>query len=145
MTETEYAYIAGIIDGEGSISAVINKRTSNASPSVRVLIDVWNTHEPLIALLHESFGGHVGVQDRKAEWKPVHFWRLSTGAVRKTLPHLIPHLRVKRDQAVLALALANRLETPHGERPKRISPEEMETRKRLVSEIQSFNKRGRST
>jgi hypothetical protein len=137
MVSTDAAYLAGLLDGEGCIHAAMIGRNKE---QVQLLVEVWNTHKGTIDHLHEAFGGHRGVQDRSESWKPVHFWRISIGGVRKFLPEIAPYMRIKRDQAEVALELANLPATPKGQR---LSDDVVSERRRLVGLIQAFNKRGR--
>jgi hypothetical protein len=141
MHETEAAYLAGLIDGEGCIHATTTNRAPHRKTrGLQLLLEVWNTNEEIIDYLHGQFGGYRGTQDRFAQQKPLHVWRVSIGGVREILPQLMPYLRIKRRQAEVAMDLAN---LPVGKPFQPVSAELQAQREDLVAQIKAFNKRGR--
>ena len=52
------SYLAGIIDGEGSIS-ISKMRTQSGNTSHRMVLCVSNTNDKMIDWLYEKFGGSV--------------------------------------------------------------------------------------
>lgn len=143
MTETEAAYLAGLIDGDGCIHAVRQKKSNPShSDGFRLMLSVWNTNEAIIDYLHGLLGGQRGSQDRGvAAHRPSHYWQISTNGVREVLPQLIPYMRIKRERAELALELASHLgQNGRWEPP---TPEVKELRMRLYEELKALNQRGR--
>lgn len=105
LTEAEIAYIAGIIDGEGSISFSYRPRGI-----VVPLVQVSNTHLALIEWLGAAISGgsiciDYGRKRRPAHHKPTHMWRCSGAVARELVSIIQPHLIVKRRQADLLLSL----------------------------------------
>jgi hypothetical protein len=89
------AYLAGIIDGEGSIFPRYHRNPH---------ITVSNTSAALIEQLMR-FGGHV--QDRKGRGlgtKPAQDWVISGERAAIILRACLPYLIVKREKAEAALA-----------------------------------------
>jgi hypothetical protein len=91
---TEHAYLAGFIDGEGSFGV------SNQSISLRVT----NTHFPVLERLRELWGGAVilhgeGDGVRRTSWQ----WQLYGEKVTTAIRDMWDHLREKRPQAGLLL------------------------------------------
>jgi len=90
------AYIAGILDGEGSIMFV--------KPTQRWQAKVGMTDEPVIRWL-ASFGGTVQLGSTPPPRKPTWTWAV---ARRRDLEHLLkatlPYLQVKREKALTAIA-----------------------------------------
>ena len=103
-------YIAGMIDGEGTI---YQRGRDNGGFSARV--SIYSTTEAVIEWLHQ-WGGHVRWDHTrvvKHGWKPMGSWEVSRAAdvaavIRATLPYLI----IKRDLATEALALLEREPLP---------------------------------
>ena len=102
MKKTDLAYVAGIIDGEGTITVVKNGQTS----SLRV--SVCNTNEWLINWLRFSFGGSVykfrKIEKNKQAWQ----WMLTCRKARDFIVLVMPYLQIKRPQAELAIQFQNR-------------------------------------
>lgn len=93
MTETERAYLAGILDGEGCISA--------SKPPIHISVQVSNTDLPLLEWLAENFGGSITL--KKQPGKTAYVWQRKARSTKPLLEAALPYLRVKRKQAVLAL------------------------------------------
>lgn len=103
MKKTDLAYIAGIIDGEGTI-ALCPAQRGNSKPSFQLTVKVSNTNEWLIQWLHFSFGGScyakkIYGENDKQQWE----WALWTVRASEFLKLIYPYLRLKKPQAELAI------------------------------------------
>jgi hypothetical protein len=97
---TDWAYLAGVLDGEGCFSATAPGRGRRGG---RALISLTNTDRGLVEWLHATFGGSFSHREsRNPREKPQWAWRLEE---RRWLPTVLaavrPFLRVKGGQAVL--------------------------------------------
>lgn len=100
LTDTQLAYTAGIVDGEGCISVHRQKR----SHTIRV--HVTNTNADLIARLLDWFGGHVYASIRKnPRHKDAFVWEVSALQAGIFLQQILPFLFLKRAQAEVVLEL----------------------------------------
>jgi hypothetical protein len=92
------AYIAGMIDGDGSIDFIINKkrRREKVAPRIRVA----NTDTKLIRWLVKEIGGYVGGVTVVGKNKPCYEW-LITGEqnIKSLLYAILPYLIIKKDNA----------------------------------------------
>lgn len=105
LTVAEAAYIAAMIDGEGTIS-IRGART--------VRIAVINTDEALIAFLC-SFGGAAGVRALIPNRRQCFAWTVGhRHDVQWLLSQVEPYMIVKRQKAIDALALIDDLIAVHG-------------------------------
>lgn len=101
LSDTQAAYLAGLIDGEGCFSIRISKklRTSRGfcyCPS----LDIYNTHGALLAIQDEARLGYVFFRKQPVlGWKPGWAWRMTAMAIRCILPQVQPYLRIKAEQA----------------------------------------------
>jgi hypothetical protein len=137
MKENKWPYLAGIIDGEGTISISRNGSTANY-PKVVLDITIVNTDERLMKWLITYFGGRYYMRNRQDS--PKHkfsfFWRLTGKANKeKILLGILPYLVLKREQALLGLEC---LRLGFHER----NPE---ARYELMLKCQALNKKGPST
>ena len=99
-----YAYMAGIVDGEGSISV---KSESKSRPYI-IYLNVTNCNYDMIYLFEKEFGGKVRSRKPKNKnWKLCYEWILSKKQAATTLKLLLPYIRIKRRQALLVLRLAS--------------------------------------
>ena len=101
LRRTDRAYLAGLVDGEGSIG--IDNHGGLRSPSVRITIT--NTNFLILEGLQELWGGHLAARrQRKSSWKPVSdlIWaaRPETDRILKAIK---PYLKGKREQCRTAL------------------------------------------
>lgn len=104
MPGHDWAYLAAIIDGEGSISI----RTANEAGNKYPRVKITQVDEAFITSLHNKFG--VGTlrpyssPSNQLSDRQSYIWRISgQSEVRWVLEGCMPYLRLKREKAVLAL------------------------------------------
>jgi hypothetical protein len=101
LSRIEAAYLAGIFDGEGSLTVVRDKRTTRG---IRCMVCIVNTDGNLMHFL-SSIGGPK-VRWRKGENKPVATWNLcAVNDVWRFLNSVAPFLIVKREKTAEALKI----------------------------------------
>ena len=112
LTPTEAAYVAGIIDGEGSIEFKRKERIRRdrvGSPTYNTLIvrlEVPQVDGRLIDYLMETT--KEGVRDMKRyptkeNWQDQHRWRCSHHGVYRVLKQVLRYLIVKQEKAKLVV------------------------------------------
>jgi len=104
LSDVEVGYVAGIIDGEGHIGITLHRREPYTLFSVRV--EITNTSLDLHEWLVRKFGGSCHVHWKKrysTNHSPAFRWRIDSVGARKILELVRPYLKVKRQQADLAL------------------------------------------
>lgn len=94
------AWAAGIIDGEGHIGI---RRPWPEKQTLRLYLDVSNTHIATIQRLVAIFGGLWRVSQRKGNRQPIAVWTVSHRKAERILRDVLPYLFTKREQAVGAL------------------------------------------
>lgn len=109
VTDTQLAWLAGIIDGEGTITVgFLNTReTRQYAPSVTVV----NTNPVMIATILAIYdqlgvGSHVMERDRTKSLGKRSIWNVTVqrmGGIEKLLTVLAPFMVAKRAQAELLL------------------------------------------
>lgn len=99
LSGEEAAYMAAFIDGEGSIS--IRRRTTQ----IQFMLTVVNTHEGIIRWLHQRTGmGQIKQREvRNEKWRQVWEWSVTSRQAAQVIYAVYPHLRVKQQQAAVAL------------------------------------------
>ena len=108
LTELEKAYIAGLFDGEGSIS-ICKFRTKNKNyvcPHYILLITCTNTFKPIIEWLDTVLVGSKQVRKRewgKENWKTSYAWMASAKKALEVLKIIFPYLKIKKEQSKLAI------------------------------------------
>jgi len=102
LSETEKAYLAGIIDGEGCIT--INRYVKKgAAPVYRPFVEIASTSPALKAWLDERFPEKTYWRKKtRPGWKDIYHWILSGNRqVMVFCREIAPYLVIKREQAEL--------------------------------------------
>lgn len=111
ISDTDLAYAAAIIDGEGSISCVI---TNERSRSLCIQVSVGMIDHEIPLWLAENFGGSTHRARRvKKHHRQLLRWTVSTQKSAAFLRQILPYLRAKKSQALTALEIVN-LQLPSG-------------------------------
>ena len=103
----DLAYVAGIVDGEGSISITSSdrKRSNGIIDKYYFLsVTVSNTNKPILIWLQSLFGGSL--YDKRNYYencKPVHIWRCASNIALRFLKRIYPYLRIKKLHAEIAM------------------------------------------
>ena len=99
LTDVEAAYIAGLVDGEGSI------RLRQNGDQMSDEMNVTNTDRAVLDWLRERLGGHVVVHAKAGPRHRQSFrWIATTLRARAILRRLLPYLKVKHRHAEALLA-----------------------------------------
>jgi len=123
ISSVSWAYLAAIVDGEGTPEFQFNKRyKSHLNVRAFPRLTVVNTSYPLIKWLKTTFGGYVQVHKRKTvkrnyagscsqDWKKCYEWRLGRrDDLKRVLEGILPFCIVKRERVMKALRIINILE-----------------------------------
>lgn len=110
MRDTDLAWTAGIVDGEGCIDIRKMRPTGNPKrPYGKYIcaLRVSNTDVRMVMRLKELFGGNVqGPRLLRLSTKPAYEWILVGGKATNAIRAICPFLVVKREQAELYLRFA---------------------------------------
>lgn len=112
---TDIAYLAGIIDGEGSIyigNFSCNPKTK--IPYYQTNIQVTNTDKALIDWLKNTFGGLISTRTRKQmpanSRKQVYIWTITGERLTHLCEEILPYLICKKRQAQIMLKMRETFE-----------------------------------
>ena len=134
---TEWAYLAGLIDGDGTIS--LTKHGNRVHPSLQVYIS--NTSKELMDWLEYTFPnmGSVYTVNRanREHIKRLYVFRFRCPTTEKVLREISPYLVRKKKQSQLALAFFANKDWRQGQR-KPLSP----IIKQIWERISLLNQRG---
>lgn len=102
--DTNLAYVAGLIDGEGCIHLDTTGNTYKA----RVSVGMTQPARSLLEELHAEWGGTL-YQQRAAtdRWAAAFTWHMTGPPAERFLLAIRPYLRLKTAQADLALEVQN--------------------------------------
>jgi hypothetical protein len=148
LSETDAAYIAGLIDADGMVTCSYQNKNKVLPPLPRPLVTVHNGDFGLLLWLRETIQvgsayehgpGRPRRPDQNSDnWNPVHRYQLTGGNAQKVLRRVRPYLRVKAKQADLVLTLPLR----GVDFPQHASPEQRAAALRTLVEIRRLNARG---
>ena len=103
-TPEQWAYAAGIMDGEGSLCMGYESPVDRPSPRWHTEVRFSNTSRALIDWFVSLFGGHVYDHHRSGNRQQLWTWKISARAdCRWFLTGILPFLVVKRRQAELLM------------------------------------------
>lgn len=112
MSKVTIEYLAGLVDGEGSILFSVSRSIRRGAKGTTLPViqyqprlQIANCSEALLRLVREFVGaGHVHSNPREnPKWKVGYQYQLSGKALGPLLTQLIPHLILKERQARLVL------------------------------------------
>jgi hypothetical protein len=147
-TIAQIAYLAGIVDGEGSI--YIGNFSSNPKTGTKhyqTNMEVTNTDENLIKWLLENFGGrsnkYTFKQTPANSRRPVFRW-IASGELLTELCHLLlPYLVIKKRQCEIMILMRKTFDRPQASKGKQgIQPpsaEVLELRQQYFDEMRSLH------
>lgn len=106
LTKTQKAYIAGIIDGEGSIMIMQSKSRSSGNYYFPV-VKIANTNKEVIDWIIKVVGkGKIGYLSRmNKRCKDVYHYTIASNEAVELLKDVFPYLIIKKKQANVAITL----------------------------------------
>ena len=133
------SYFAGIIDGEGSIGLEHLSPTNGRKKSYYVArLVVVNTNEDLMKILLHFFKGAYSQRKLVPGRKKCFVWRILGKNLDNALEQLIPHLFIKKPQALLVQQYRSTV----GKTGWNVSDDMLEQRKQLWLKCKELNKLG---
>lgn len=111
INEVDLAYIAGLLDGEGSINILSSRSRCN---QFWLSVTIANNHLPTLEWVMAVVDGgaikNAHGRMRPSDTAPVYKWQICSRQAADLLSKLLPFLRIKREQAEVAIEFQNRLE-----------------------------------
>lgn len=101
MEPTDAAYLAGLLDGEGSY--MIRKESPNGFDRWEALITMCTTDDLLTVRAKDIAGGYIcgPTKPKQSNARPAWIWTLKGKAVGPTIEAMWPYIVLKRPQAAL--------------------------------------------
>lgn len=106
MIDLELAYFAGLFDGEGCVQIAHHKPQAGKRTEQHTLRCAIQMTDEKSVRSFLCFGGSVcfkGYYTRNPKWKPQWTWSISSNQAKGFLEIMLPHLRLKREQAKMAI------------------------------------------
>lgn len=145
IPKTIAAYLAGIIDGEGTIT--LAKESRSRRYEVRVIVK--NTNLELMNWLKENFGGFIRKYKKIPFKTQIYDWIISGSKAVKLLEEIAEFLIIKKGQYLVVITYtAAKIEAKKDGSPAHRGKEGLEKWQEafdyLKREITKLNKRGQS-
>lgn len=138
-TIAQLAYLAGLLDGEGCITAVARKSVGRGN-SYRTDVTIANTCKKVTDWLLKNFGGAVYTRTfKETRYKTAYNWYMDPKEILSLLPKVIPFLVVKKSQAELMLEFRNLIQ----EHNLQLSKKVVDKRRRIANRFRKLNKKGK--
>lgn len=140
-----YAWMAGFVDGEGSIGICsVGKNKQYAAK-----LTVCNTNKESVDIFTKEFGGKTRLRnyksERKIKWKPCYEWQVTNLIALNAISKLRKYLKIKNKQAdiVLELGKLKSLHSGAAFRWDKVLKADMYSKYAVLkSKVQLLNKRG---
>lgn len=127
------AYVAGLLDGEGSIGF------TQCRGQLIPRIDIANTNKDLILMLQREFGGCIRESKQvKHNWKIAYHWVVTSKLAINFLDKVSKHLIIKTNQTICLFAY----DAIRPGKGGRWSSEGIEAKELLKAQINWLNKKG---
>lgn len=104
--KTDYAYIAGLIDGEGCIQ-IEKMKTNRVSPQYQLKIQVNMTSLDCIKKLQGVFGGKFYSRKREGTNYQSFNWVIFSKNCQHLLKKCLPYFQEKKQQAIAGIEFQN--------------------------------------
>lgn len=143
------AYVAGLLDGEGSFLFMRSctpealRQTNRKNPIYSGKIRVGMVHKGAVEYIADTFpGGRVlceGVRKGRPTYQIMYRWELCKRLlILDAIPKLIPHLVIKKEQALLLQETLTNWEIPFN-RKLGMSPQEIQRRDQAWLKMRQLN------
>lgn len=134
LVELEKAYVAGIVDGEGTVTLMKHHKNETPIPYVSVA----NNNLQLLQWIKHRCGGLIA---SKKKYQPHHgdsyVWSVRHDRALRFLKEIVKYLIVKKPQA--ALILSKYKSVTH--RAGKYTPKMLSDKMKLVARIRELNRR----
>lgn len=141
LSEVDKAYLAGIMDGEGSIS--ISRKTDptmKSGFSFRPCIEISNTDKPLMDWIASTTGlGAIRLYvDHNPKHRPAYKWSLWSNQANQFLNAIRPYLITKRERADIVIEFIK----AHSGGKAYLTTEQIASQTAIYDQMKALNKRG---
>lgn len=141
LTETEKAYLAGLLDGEGCVGiSKIKSRSNLREYDYRLRVIITNSNFPVICWLKEKTGIGCAYEYKKSfsdKWKLIHRWQATSEQARDFLEAVRPYTIIKSEIIDLCMQLPKRYN-------RKLGDEAYKEQSKIFDLAKEKNKRGKA-
>lgn len=146
-TESDFAYLAGFIEAEGTFRIKSWKPKNKPNKVYNASLEIGNTRFPIFPWLMDRFGGNISLVPKKGTKRACAIWSLQSDALANILPNLYTHLRTRKKLVCEQLIEFTKTILPNGgDRHSTTFKERMEAvltkREKIIEAVHLLNKKG---
>ena len=135
--KTDYAYFAGLVDGEGCIGVY-----SRVQGGFQLRIQVCMAEYPIMHWAQRTFGGSLNRKAKQLQWKTrphrqMWVWVVSDATAERVLRALLPHFKGKKAEALVALRFRKHVTKLGG----RTTAVDLKAQERLAQKLKQLKRR----
>jgi len=151
-SKVQKAYIAGFLDGEGSVSiqkTKIYKHRNENNPYFSTVISIGQSNKTVLEWIQSMYGGSICVEKESGRRKlPFYRWRIANRDIEKFLTDVKPYVQLKNKHIELVLLMRAHIAKWYsfvkGRHGKDSMPKEIiEYRNNLWLQLRGLNSKGR--
>lgn len=137
------AYLAGIIDGEGSIMLWKSEIDPKRRGQFNLRVNVSSTDKCLIEWLYNNFGGRFNEMNspsrvKNTHWKKQYIWEVNRPDMLRFLKDIHEFLIIKKERCKIAIEFRETF----SKRERYLTEETFNIRLKLYEKIKHLNSRG---
>lgn len=134
LEEIEKAYLAGIVDGEGTVTLARHHKNEMPAPCVSVA----NNNRALLKWIQTRLGGTIVSKKKRKVWhRDSYAWTIRSNRAIRFLDEIKRYLIVKKPQAELILKKYKSVTHRAG----KYTPDMLQKKMKLVAAIRKLNHR----
>ena len=139
LTDAEAAYIAGFVDGEGTINVLVAKANSGTSKRYIVEMSIGQIDPRPLIFIKEKIGGTLCLarENKQKNQKPIWFYCIQGVAFDDAIHSIYKFLILKKDKADIAIQMRNLLR--NNKKGGKLTNDETNFRLSLVTKAKSFS------
>lgn len=151
FTETQAAYMAGLMDGEGTFFIGNHSgNRKNGDKHFQTVIKIASTDKPLTDWLMETFGGTLNFRTAEKNCKnsrrDVWTWQATSNRLLHICQIILPYLIIKKRQSEIMIEIRNTFSDQHNikgrQHVQNLPKGVLEHRQQLMDELRSLHIRG---
>lgn len=143
-TDVDNAYLAGILDGEGTFCISLQYDKRDGKKQFQIVIQIGMTDLPLLLWINARYGGKIyrhSNKKQKAHWKDSYVIQWKPKNILRLASQIFPHIKIKKAQLELLIRWMNEAYIPERGTAgmEKLTPEIRQLRETMREQMMSLN------